>query len=75
MTPSGYTGTTLVRLRDNDGVTFNRWPDSEIAKLKPVWEQVIAKEIGASKRFKQVWEHFSAYREAYREWGDNAFLR
>ncbi|WP_434362619.1 TRAP transporter substrate-binding protein [Parasalinivibrio latis] len=68
-------GPAMVRLRENDGVTFHRWPYDELAKLQEVWEdKVIQEEVKSSPTFKKVWEHYSAYREAYKDWGQNAFI-
>ena len=57
------------------GVTFVTWDDSELAKFKKAWEEVVAEKTAEDPLFKEVHDSYSAFRAKYAIWGDRAYLK
>lgn len=56
------------------GVTVHRWSDEMLATFETAWEEVVAERSAADADFARVWEHISAFRAEYAQWGDLGYL-
>jgi TRAP-type mannitol/chloroaromatic compound transport system substrate-binding protein len=63
----------MITLKEK-GVTSVRWADSDIAKLRAAWEEVVAEEVKADPLFKRVHDSYSAFRKDYAIWKDHGYL-
>jgi TRAP-type mannitol/chloroaromatic compound transport system substrate-binding protein len=57
------------------GVTLVRWSDSDLAAFRAKWEEVIAEESAKDAVFKKTYESYKSFREQYKIWLDNGYLR
>ena len=56
-------------------MTFVTWDDSELAKFKKAWEEVVEEKTAEDPLFKEVHDSYSAFRTKYKIWGDRAYLK
>jgi len=63
----------MAKLQEK-GVTFVRWSDGDLAKLKKAWDEVVAEENAKDPLFKEVHASYSAFRAKYKVWKDNGYL-
>jgi len=64
---------TMNKIKEK-GVTFVRWSDEDMAKVKKAWEDVVAEENAKDPIFKEVHASYSAFRAKYKVWKDNGYL-
>ena len=57
-------------MKSEFGVTNKRWSDADLAKLEAAWNEVMAEESEKDPLFKAAAESYSAWRAAYKTWGD-----
>lgn len=57
------------------GVTIHRWPDSTLEVLENAWKEVIETEIAGNEDAKKIWASYSKFREEYKLWGENGYLK
>lgn len=56
-------------------MTFVTWPDSELAKFKKAWEEVVAEKSAEDPLFAEVHASYQSFRDKYAIWGSRAYLR
>ncbi len=64
-----------MAFHESKGVTIHRWPDDILNELEKGWEEVIATEIADNEDAKKIWASYSKFREEYKVWGDNGYLK
>ncbi len=67
-------GSTLVRQRDENGVSIEYWSDDMLATFQRAWDEVVQELIAEDEFFKKVWDDFSAFDEEYQLWVSHAYL-
>jgi TRAP-type mannitol/chloroaromatic compound transport system substrate-binding protein len=60
---------------ESQGVTIHKWPDEFIEAFRQAWEEVAAEEAAADPRFKEIYDHYTAYRENYAKWRELGYLK
>ena len=64
-----------MRELEKKGVTFVTWPDSEIAKFKKAWEEVVIEKSASDPLFKEITASYDAFRKDYSIWSSKAYLK
>ena len=62
-------------MKSQYGVTNKRWSDADLAKLEAAWNEVMAEESAKDPLFKAAAESYTAWRAAYKGWGDAQSLK
>lgn len=57
------------------GVMIHKWPPETLAALKAAWEEVVAEQSAKDPLFKEVAEHYTAFRTRYALWKDIGYLK
>lgn len=65
----------LGEMQAKHGVTVKRWGDAELAAFEQAWREVVAEESAKDPLFKKVADHYFAFRERYKVWGDSQYLK
>ena len=90
-TPKAASGTTamtaagLVQLSycaastKKTNTTANRkiryWPPEMLAAYQKAWDEVVEEESKKNANFKKVYASYSKFREEFKLWGDNGYLK
>jgi TRAP-type mannitol/chloroaromatic compound transport system substrate-binding protein len=64
-----------MRELEKKGVTFVTWPDSEIAKFRKAWEEVVKEKSASDPLFKEITASYDAFRKDYSIWSSKAYLK
>ena len=56
------------------GVMIHQWPPEFLATMEKAWERVVAKQSAEDPLFKEVHEHYKAFREQYAGWKKLGYL-
>jgi len=65
----------MKRLNEQHGVTLRTYDQGMIDEFRTAWDEVAKEEIAKNPDFAKVWASYSAFREDYKLWRDNAYLR
>jgi len=65
----------MQEMQEKHGVIVKRWDDELLATLERSWLEVIEEESAADALFKEVADHYLAYRKDFRIWGDAQSLK
>lgn len=65
----------LNEMQAKHGVQVKRWSDEELAVFEQAWREVVAEESAKDPLFKKVADHYFAFRERYKVWGDSQYLK
>jgi len=65
----------MAEMRDKHGVKIKRWTDDELKAYEKAWIDVVKEESAKDPLFKKVADHFYAFREKYRIWGEAQYLK
>ena len=65
----------LGEMQEKHGVVVKRWSDTELAAYEQAWREVVAEESAKDPLFKKVADHYFAFRERYKVWGDSQALK
>jgi len=57
------------------GVTFVRWSDKDLNAFRVAWDEVVAEESAKDELFKKTYESYKSFRDQYKIWLDNGYLR
>lgn len=57
------------------GVQIHQWPREFLDAFKAAWEKVAEEEAAADPRFKEIWEHYKAFRAKYAAWREIGYLK
>ncbi len=60
---------------ESKGVTLHRWPPEVLAALRKAWDEVVVERSAEDPLFKEVAEHYKAFRAKYAVWKDYGYLR
>ncbi len=65
----------MQRMRDKHGVNIRYWPPEFLDAYKKAWEEVIEEESKNNANFKKIYASYSKFRENFKLWGDNGYLK
>ncbi len=65
----------MAEMRDKYGVKRMRWTDDELKAYEKAWFEVVKEESAKDPLFKKVADHFYAFRDQYRIWGEAQALK
>jgi TRAP-type mannitol/chloroaromatic compound transport system substrate-binding protein len=57
-----------------DGVSNMEWSDEQMDQFRAAWEEVLAEEVAANEDVKRIMDSFNEFHEAYKVWGEKAYL-
>jgi TRAP-type mannitol/chloroaromatic compound transport system substrate-binding protein len=60
---------------ESEGVTVHQWPPEFIDAFRQAWQEVAEEESAADPRFKEVYDHYSQFRETYAKWREIGYLK
>ena len=64
-----------IAFHESKGVTIHQWPPEFIDAFRQAWEEVAAEEAAADPRFKEIYDHYTAFREKYATWREIGYLQ
>ncbi len=65
----------MRRMRDQHGVNIMYWPPEFLEAYEKAWNEVVEEESKNNANFKKVYASFSKFREEFKLWGDNGYLK
>ncbi len=65
----------LQRMRDQHGVQIKYWPPEILDAFRKAWQEVAEEESKKNANFKKVYASYSKFREEFKLWGDNGYLK
>jgi TRAP-type mannitol/chloroaromatic compound transport system substrate-binding protein len=57
------------------GVSVHYWPKEVLEAFRKAWDEVAVEQSAKSPEFKKAWESLTAFRNEYKVWRDNAYLK
>ncbi len=63
-----------MRELEKKGVTFVRWKDEDLAKLRKAWDEVVKEKSASDPLFAKITKSYNAFRTDYSIWAKNAYL-
>ncbi|MGH7278714.1 MAG: TRAP transporter substrate-binding protein [Candidatus Rokuibacteriota bacterium] len=66
---------TMVQMKEKHSVVNRRWSDDDLKVIEKAWLEVLAEESAKDALFKKVADHYLAWRENYKIWGDAQALK
>jgi len=61
-------------MKSKYGVTNHRWKDDQLAVFEKAWLEVLQERSAKDALFKKVADHYLAFRQEYKVWGDAQYL-
>lgn len=65
----------MKRMRDNHGVKIMYWPPEFLEAYEKAWQEVVEEESEDNAQFRKVYASYSKFREEFKLWGDNGYLK
>jgi TRAP-type mannitol/chloroaromatic compound transport system substrate-binding protein len=65
----------MKRMRDKHGVHIMYWSDDILDAYRKAWDEVVREESENNPRFKKVYASYSKFREEFKLWGENGYLK
>lgn len=65
----------MRRMRDNNEVNIRYWPQEFLDAYEKAWQEVIEEESENNANFKKIYASYSKFREDFKLWGDNGYLK
>jgi TRAP-type mannitol/chloroaromatic compound transport system substrate-binding protein len=65
----------MTRMRDQHGVKIMYWPPEFLEAYKKAWLEVIEEESRNNANFKKIYASYSKFREEFKLWGENGYLK
>ena len=65
----------MRRMRDKHGVKIKYWSPEILGAYRNAWQEVVEEESRSNPNFKKVYASYTKFREEYKLWGDNAYLK
>ncbi len=65
----------MLRMRDKHGVKIMYWPQEFLDAYGKAWQEVIAEESRNNANFKKIYASYSKFREEFKLWGENGYLK
>ena len=60
---------------ENNGVTIRQWPDEMLDAFESAWAEVAAELAAEDEYFAEVWADLQEFREGYKVWNNNIYLK
>jgi TRAP-type mannitol/chloroaromatic compound transport system substrate-binding protein len=51
------------------------WPSEFLEAYEDAWQEVIAEESARNANFKKIYASYSKFREEFKLWGENGYLK
>ena len=64
-----------IAFHESQGVIIHQWPPEFIDAYRQAWEEVLVEESAADPRFKEVYDHYQAFRDEYAKWREVGYLQ
>jgi TRAP-type mannitol/chloroaromatic compound transport system substrate-binding protein len=64
-----------IAFHESKGVTIHQWPPEFIEAFRQTWAEVAEEEAAADPRFKEIYDHYTAFRETYAKWREIGYLQ
>jgi TRAP-type mannitol/chloroaromatic compound transport system substrate-binding protein len=65
----------MLRMRDKHDVKVMYWPQEFLDAYETAWQEVIVEESENNANFKKIYASYSKFREEFRLWGENGYLK
>jgi len=65
----------MQRMRDEHDVKIRYWPQEFLDAYEKAWKEVVAEESANNANFKKIYASYSKFREDFKLWGDNGYLK
>jgi len=65
----------MLRMRDKHNVKIMYWPPEFLEAYEKAWQEVVEEESENNAQFKKVYASYSKFREEFKLWGDNGYLK
>jgi TRAP-type mannitol/chloroaromatic compound transport system substrate-binding protein len=65
----------MRRMRDDHDVKIRYWPPEFLRAYEKAWMEVVEEESDKSPSFKKVYASYSKFREDFKLWGENGYLK
>ncbi|SMX24001.1 TRAP transporter substrate-binding protein [Boseongicola aestuarii] len=65
----------MVENVEKNGVTIRQWPDEMLDAFEGAWTEVAAELAAEDEFFAEVWADLQEFREGYKVWSDNIYLK
>ena len=65
----------MRRMRDDHGVKIMYWSDEILDAYRTAWDEVVDEMSADNENFKKVYANYSKFREEFRLWGENGYLK
>jgi TRAP-type mannitol/chloroaromatic compound transport system substrate-binding protein len=65
----------MRRMRDKHDVKIKYWSPEMLAAYQKAWDEVVEEESKNNANFKKVYASYSKFREEFKLWGDNGYLK
>jgi len=65
----------MQRMRDQHDVKIKYWPQEFLDAYEKAWQEVVAEESERNANFKKIYASYSKFREDFKLWSDNGYLK
>lgn len=65
----------MMRMRDDHDVKIMYWPPEFLEAYEKAWQEVVEEESEDNAQFRKVYASYSKFREEFKLWGDNGYLK
>ncbi|MDA0237364.1 MAG: TRAP transporter substrate-binding protein, partial [Proteobacteria bacterium] len=65
----------LRRMVEKHGVKIHYWKPEFLAAFKGAWDEVVKEESAKNPNFKKVHDSYTKFREEYKLWGENGYMK
>ncbi|HAU83654.1 TRAP transporter substrate-binding protein [Burkholderiales bacterium] len=65
----------MRRMVEKHGVTIHYWSDEILNAYRTAWDEVVLEESAKNPKFKKIHDSYTKFREDYKLWGENGYLR
>ena len=65
----------IIAVLREKGVTIHPWSPEVLATLKKAWGEVVKEKSAEDPLFKEVAEHYAAFRKEYALWKEHGYLK
>lgn len=70
-----YKQAAALKFLKSKGVTIHRWPPEFLAAVKKAWEEVVTEQSAKDPLFKEIYDHYTAFRAEYAVWRELGYLQ
>ena len=64
-----------LKFLKSKGVTIRRWPPEFLTAVKKAWDEVVVEQRAKDPLFKEISDHYNAFRAEYAVWKDLGYLQ